>query len=64
MEQEFLNKFHSTQYVVSMTELTNIKQWKDKPVFDYINHWRALSLECKDWLCEASAIKMCTQGMH
>ena len=47
-----------------MTELTNTKQWKDEPVLDYINHWRALNLECKDQLSEASAVKMCTQGMH
>jgi len=47
-----------------MTELTNTKQWKDEPVLDYINRWRALSLECKDRLSEASAVEMCTQGMH
>ena len=60
MEQEFLNRFYSTQRVVSMTELTNTKQWNDEPVFDYINCWRTLSLECKDWLFEASAVEMCT----
>jgi len=37
MEQEFLNRFYSTQHTVSMTELTNTKQWKDKPVLDFIN---------------------------
>jgi len=37
MEQKFLNLFYSTQCVVSMTELTNTKQWKDEPVLDYIN---------------------------
>jgi len=47
-----------------MIELTNTKQWKDEPVLDYINRWRALSLECKDRLSEASAVEMCTQGMH
>jgi len=47
-----------------MTELTNIKQWKDKPVLDYINRWRALTHECKDPLSEAFAVKMCNQGMH
>jgi len=47
-----------------MIELTNRKQWKDEPVLDYINRWHALSLECKDRLCETSAIEMCTQGMH
>jgi len=46
-----------------MTELTNTKQWKDKPVLDYINHWHALGLECKDRLSEASVVEMCTQGM-
>jgi len=47
-----------------MTELTNTKQWKDELVLDYINCWRALILECKDRLSEASAVEMCTQGMH
>jgi len=37
MEQEFLNRFYSTQRPISMTELTNAKQWKDEPVLDYIN---------------------------
>ena len=37
MEQEFLNRFYSTQRTVSMIELTNTKQWKDEPVLDYIN---------------------------
>jgi len=46
-----------------MTELTNVKQWKDELVLDYINCWGALSLECKDRLFEASAMEMCTQGM-
>ena len=64
MGQEFLNRFYSTQRIVSMTELTNTKQWKDEPVLDYINRWRALSLECKDRLSKASAVEMCTQGMH
>jgi len=63
MEQEFLNRFYRTQCTVSMTELTNTKQWKDKAVLDYINGWRALSLECKDWLSEASTVEICTQGM-
>ena len=64
MKQEFLNRFYSTQCIVSMTEMTNRKQWKDEPVLDYINCWRALSLECKDRLSEASVIEMCTQSMH
>ena len=62
MEHEFLNRFYSTQRTVSMTELTNTKQWKDEPVLDYINRWRSLSLECKDRLSEASAVEMCAQG--
>jgi len=32
-------------------------------VLDYINRWRALSLECKDKLFKVSALEMCTQGM-
>jgi len=64
MEHEFLNRFYSAQYTVSMTELTNTKQWKDKPVLDYINRWRSLSLECKDRLIEAFAVEMCTQVME
>jgi len=64
MEQEFLNRLYSTQRVVSMTGLTNTKQWKDEPVLDYINRWRSLSLECKDRLSEVSAVEMCAQGME
>ena len=64
MEHEFLNRFYSTQRTVSMTELTNTKQWKDEPVLDYINRWRSLNLECKDRLTEASAVEMCAQGME
>jgi len=63
MEQEFLSRFYSTQCTVSMTELTNTKQWKDEPVSDYINNSRALSLECKDWLSEALFVEMCAHGM-
>ena len=37
MEQEFLNRFYCAKRTVSMSELTNTKQWKDKPVLDYIN---------------------------
>jgi len=62
-EQEFLNRFYSIQHPVSMTELTNTKQWKDEPVLDYINHWCTLSLKCKDQLSETSAMEMCTQDM-
>ncbi|XP_012837904.1 PREDICTED: uncharacterized protein LOC105958447 [Erythranthe guttata] len=64
MEHEFLNRFYSTRRTVSMIELTNAKQWKDEPVVDYINRWRALSLNCKDKLSEVSATEMCIQGMH
>ena len=63
MDQEFLNKFYSTQCTFSMTKLTNTKYWKDEPLLDYINHWCALSLECKDRLFEASSMGVCTQGM-
>ena len=64
MEREFLNRFYSTRRTVSMTEVTNTKQWKDEPVVDYINRWRSLSLDCKDRLLEASRVEMCIQGMH
>ncbi|KAL0457935.1 UNVERIFIED_CONTAM: hypothetical protein Slati_0420700 [Sesamum latifolium] len=64
MEREFLNRFYSTQRTVSMIELTNARQWKDEPMVDYINRWRSLSLNCKDKLSEASAIKMCIQDME
>ena len=64
MEQDFLNRFYNTQRTVSMTKLTNTKQWKNKPFLDYINRWRSLNLECKDHLSESSAAKMCAQGME
>jgi len=60
MEQEFLNRFYYTQRTVGMTKLTNTKQWKGKPMLDYNNYWRTLSLGYKDWLSEASAVEMCT----
>jgi len=44
--------------------LTNTKQWTDKLVLDYINCWRACSLECKAHVYEASVVEMCTQGME
>jgi len=62
--KKFLNRFYSTKRTVTMTELTNTKQWKDEPVLDYINRWRLLSFECKDHLSEPSAVEMCTQGME
>ncbi|XP_051130789.1 uncharacterized protein LOC127251221 [Andrographis paniculata] len=64
LEYEFLNRFYSPKRTVNMTELTNTHQWKDEPAIDYINHWRSLSLNCKDRLSEASGIEMCVQGMH
>ncbi|KAH7842968.1 hypothetical protein Vadar_011166 [Vaccinium darrowii] len=64
MEREFLNCFYSTHRTMSMMELTNTNQWKDDPMVDYINSWRAISLDCKDRLFELSAIEMCMNGMH
>ncbi|TYK25790.1 ty3-gypsy retrotransposon protein [Cucumis melo var. makuwa] len=58
------NAFECTRRTVSMMELTNTKQWKGEPVIDYINRWRALSLDCEDRLTKLSAVEMCTQGMH
>jgi len=46
-----------------MIELTNIEQWKDEAVLNYINYWLALSQEYKDRLFEASMGELCTQGM-
>ncbi|KAA0062087.1 retrotransposon gag protein [Cucumis melo var. makuwa] len=39
------NPKHAKMCVVSMMELTNTKQQKGKPVIDYINRWRAPSLD-------------------
>ncbi|KAK2972773.1 hypothetical protein RJ640_027868 [Escallonia rubra] len=64
MEREFQNRFYSTRRSVSMMELTNTKQRKEEHVVGYINRWRALSLDCKERLSEASAVEMCMQGMH
>ncbi|KAK2980373.1 hypothetical protein RJ640_014546 [Escallonia rubra] len=64
MEREFHNRFYSTRRSVIMMELTNTKQRKEEHVVDYINRWRALSLDCKERLSEASAVEMCMQGMH
>ncbi|TYK27425.1 retrotransposon gag protein [Cucumis melo var. makuwa] len=47
-----------------MMKLTNTKQRKRELVIDYINRWRALSLDCKDRLSELSAVEKCTQGIH
>ncbi|KAM1920319.1 hypothetical protein ACFX15_024134 [Malus domestica] len=64
LEKEFLNSFYSTRRTISMLELTSTKQWNDEPVINYINRRRSLSMDCKDWLFETSAIEMCIQGMH
>jgi len=64
LEHEFLNRFYSTRHVVSMIELTNARQWNEELVIDYIHRWRNLSLNCRDWLTETSALNMCIQGMH
>jgi len=63
MKSKILNRFYSTSCVISIIELTNIRQWNNKLVVDYINRWRALSLECKDQLSEALAVEMCSQEM-
>ncbi|KAL0393229.1 UNVERIFIED_CONTAM: hypothetical protein Sradi_2545700 [Sesamum radiatum] len=49
---------------MSMIELTNERQWKDKPVVDYINRWRSLRLDCKDILSKVFALEMCIHNMH
>ncbi|KAA0060062.1 ty3-gypsy retrotransposon protein [Cucumis melo var. makuwa] len=64
LEKEFVNCFYNTRRTISMMELTNTKQWKGEPVIDYINLWRALSLDCKEKLIELFVVEMCTQGMH
>ena len=64
MEREFLNRYHSTCHTVSMMKLTNMWQWKDELVIDYINRWCSLSHDCKDCISEASGVGMCIQGMH
>jgi len=46
-----------------MTELTNTKQWKNKPMLNYINRCHTVSLKCKDRLFEACAVEMFTQGI-
>ncbi|KAA0064216.1 retrotransposon gag protein [Cucumis melo var. makuwa] len=58
------NAFDCTRRIVSMMELTNTRQQKGELVIDYVNRWRALSLDCKNRLTELSAVEMCTQGMH
>ena len=53
MEQEFLNRFYNIERTISMTKLINTKQWMDETILNYINCWRALSLECKGRLYKA-----------
>ncbi|KAL0373119.1 UNVERIFIED_CONTAM: hypothetical protein Scaly_0993500 [Sesamum calycinum] len=36
LEQEFLNRFYNTRWIVSMVKLTNSCQWKEESVIDYI----------------------------
>ncbi|KAA0049921.1 ty3-gypsy retrotransposon protein [Cucumis melo var. makuwa] len=64
LERDFLNCFYSTRRIVSLIELTNTRQQKGESVFDYINRWRALSLNCKDRLIELSVMEMYTKDMH
>jgi len=62
MKSEFLNHFYSMCRIVSITKLTNTRQWNNKLVIDYINSWCALSLKCKDYLSESLVVEMCAQG--
>ena len=64
MKCEFLNRFYSTRWTISMMELTNTKQWKNESVIDYINPWRSLILDNKDRLSEVLIVEICIQGMH
>ncbi|TYK16438.1 ty3-gypsy retrotransposon protein [Cucumis melo var. makuwa] len=57
-------KFRVVNERLFIPSLTNTKQRKGEPVINYINRWRALSLDCKDCLIELSAVEMYTQGMH
>ena len=52
LENEFLNRFYSIKRTVSMVKLTNMKEQKGELVIDYINRWRALSLDYKYRLIE------------
>ncbi|KAH0686011.1 hypothetical protein KY284_016564 [Solanum tuberosum] len=64
MEQQFFKRFYSTRRVVSMIEIVNARQRNDEQVIDFTNHWRNLSLNCKDHLSETSGIEICIQNMH
>jgi len=63
MENEFLNYFHTTRRIVSISELTNTKQWDKEPVIAYISRSRVLSSKCMDHFPESSTIEMCAWGM-
>ena len=47
-----------------MNELSNACQWKDELIVDFIERWRTLNLNCKDWISQSSTIEMYIQGMH
>lgn len=64
LERELLNHFYSTRHTIKMIKLTATKQGKCVLVVNYINHWRSLTLDCKDRLIEGSAVEICTQDMH
>ena len=65
MEKEFLNRFFCTRRMVSMLKLTSTKQQEDEQAVEFINRWRALSLDYKDRLSELlSSVEMCIQDMH
>jgi len=63
MKNGFLNRFYSSRCMVSLSELTNTKQFDEEPVINYINRWCALSLKCNDHLPKSSTVEMCAQGM-
>ncbi|KAG4129713.1 hypothetical protein ERO13_D09G098750v2 [Gossypium hirsutum] len=47
LECEFFNKFYITHRIVSITELTGARQWKDELATNYIHHWRNLGIKSK-----------------
>ena len=52
------------KWIVSITELSNAWQWKDELVVNFIECWRTLNLNCKDWISKSSTIEKYFQGMH
>ncbi|KAK2990776.1 hypothetical protein RJ640_012677 [Escallonia rubra] len=46
------------------SSFSNLSVNSQEPIVDYINKWRALSLDRKERIYEASAVEMCMQGMH